>query len=123
MFLKDPVAVQPSSGWAEIAAQPIPWLPSVDGYNLSYLKPEATAALFAKDEYQAPLVAFWQRGVGRAAAISFPLGGDFSQRVRAWSEFGNFDRTVVRWLLGSALPPGLGLRTRLEGTELDVSLL
>jgi hypothetical protein len=122
-FLKDPVDVQPASGWAEIAAQPISWLSSVDGYNLSYLKPEATAARFAKDEYQAPLVAFWQRGVGRAAAISFPLGGDFSQRVRAWSEFENFDSTVVRWLLGSETPPGLGLRTRLEGTELEVSLL
>jgi hypothetical protein len=122
-FLDDPVDVQPASGWAEIAAQPISWLPSVDGYNLSYLKPDATAALFSKDEYQAPLVAFWQRGVGRAAAVSFPLGGDYSQRVRAWGDYGNFDRTLTRWLLGQETPPGLGLRTRLEGTELTVSLL
>lgn len=122
-FLKDPVEVLPASGWSEIAAQPISWLPSVDGYNLSYLRPEATAALFSKDEYQAPLVAFWQRGIGRAAAISFPLGGDFSQSIRNWKEYGNFNRTLVRWLLGSETPPGLGLRTRLEGTELHVSLL
>jgi uncharacterized membrane protein len=122
-FLKDPVGVQPASGWAEIAAQPISWLPSIDGYNLSYLKPEATAALFSKDEYQAPLVAFWQRGVGRSAAVSFPLGGDYSQSVRNWNEYGNFNRTLVRWLLGSEIPPGLGLRTRLEGTELGISLL
>jgi uncharacterized membrane protein len=122
-FLKDPVDVQPASGWAEIAAQPIAWLPSVDGYNLSYLKPNATAALFSKDEYQAPLLAFWQRGVGRAAAISFPLGGDFSSRVRAWKEYGDFSRTVTRWLLGAETPPGLGLRTRLDGTQLNVSLL
>jgi len=122
-FLKDPVDAVPASGWAEIAAQPIAWLPSVDGYNLSYLKPDATAALFSKDEYQAPLVAFWQRGLGRAAAVSFPLGGDFSQRVRTWNDYGNFNRTLVRWLLGADTPPGLGLRTRLEGTELQVSLL
>ncbi len=122
-FLKDPVDVQPASGWAEVAAQPLAWLPTVDGYNLSYLKPDATAALFSRDEYQAPLVAFWQRGVGRAAAVTFPLGGDFSQRVRAWSAFGDFSRTLVRWLLGQETPPGLGLRTRLEGTELTVSLL
>jgi Mg-chelatase subunit ChlD len=122
-FLKDPVDVQPASGWNEIAAQPMTWLSSVDGYNLSYLKPDATAALFSKDEYQAALVAFWQRGVGRAAAVSFPMGGDFSQRVRAWSGYGDFSRTLVRWLLGQELPPGLGLRTRLEGTELNVSLL
>lgn len=122
-FLTDPVDVQPTSGWSEIAAQPMAWLSSVDGYNLSYLKPNATSALFSKDEYQAPLVAFWQRGVGKGAAVSFPLGGDFSQRVRNWKEFGNFNRTLVRWLLGSETPPGLGLRTRLEGTELQVSLL
>ena len=122
-FLKDPVDVLPASGWAEIAAAPMAWLPTVDGYNLSYLKPDATAALFSKDEYQAPLVAFWQRGVGRTAAVSFPLGGDFSQRVRTWNEYGNFNRTLVRWLLGPETPPGLGLRTRLEGTELQVSLL
>ena len=122
-FLEDPVEVQPSSGWVEIAAQPLSWLSSVDGYNLSYLRPEATAALFTKDEYQAPLVAFWQRGTGKAAAVSFPLGGDFSQRVRAWSDFGNFSRTLTRWLLGAQMPPGLGLRTRLEGTGLRISLL
>jgi uncharacterized membrane protein len=122
-FIDEPVSVQPASGWAEIAAQPVAWLAAVDGYNLSYLKPDATSALFSKDEYQAPLVAFWQRGVGRAAAVTFPLGGDFSQRVRGWSDYGNFDRTLVRWLLGQETPPGLGLRTRLDGTELTVSLL
>jgi len=122
-FLKDPVPVEPTAGWAELAAQPITWLPSVDGYNLSYLKPEATAALFGKDEYRAPLVAFWQRGLGRTAAVSFPLGGEFSQSVRAWGEYGNFSRTLTRWLLGAETPPGLGLRTRLEGTELEISLL
>ncbi len=122
-FLKDPVEVKPTSGWSEIAAQPMAWLPMIDGYNLSYLKPDATAALFSKDEYQAPLVAFWNRGIGRAAAISFPLGGEFSQRVRTWAEYGNFNRTLLRWLLGPELPPGLGLRTRLEGTELQISLL
>jgi uncharacterized membrane protein len=122
-FLKDPVGVQPASGWAEIAAQPISWLPTVDGYNLSYLKPNATAALFSTDEYKAPLVAFWQRGLGRTAAVSFPLGGDFSQRVRTWNEYGNFNRTLMRWLLGPDIPPGLGLRTRMNGTELEVSLL
>lgn len=122
-FLTDPVDVQATSGWSEIAAQPIAWLPSVDGYNLSYLKPEATAALFSKDEYQAPLVAFWQRGLGKAMAISFPLGGEYSQRVRQWKEYGNFTRTVTHWLLGADTPPGLGLRTRLRGTELQVSLL
>ena len=43
--------------------------------------------------------------------------------MRTWNEYANFNRTLVRWLLGPETPPGLGLRTRLEGTELQVSLL
>ena len=89
---------------------------------MSYLKPEATAAAYSTDDYKAPLVAFWQRGAGRVAAVSFPLGGDYSQRVRAWDHYGDFTQTLTRWLSGEKLPPGLGLKTHLDGTELRMDL-
>jgi uncharacterized membrane protein len=122
-FIDEPVGLQSTSGWLEIAAKLPKWPAEVDGYNLSYLKPEATAAALAKDEYAAPLVAFWQRGAGRSAAVSFPLGGEFSARVRAWPEYGDFLQTLVRWSGGEALPPGIGLRTKVEGNELSLDLL
>lgn len=122
-FLDQPVKLKPTAGWMEIAARPLKWLESVDGYNLSYLKPEATAAAFSADEYAAPLIAYWQRGTGRAAAVSFPLGGDFSQRVRGWGAYGDFMQTLTRWLMGDDLPQGIGLRTRVDGTELKLDLL
>ncbi len=121
-FIDEPVKVTPTAGWLELAAKPLAWLDAVDGYNLSYLKPEATAAAFSADEYKAPLVAFWQRGAGRVAAVSFPLGGDFSQRVRAWPRYGDFAQTLGRWLAGDQLPPGIGLRTHLDGTALRLDL-
>ena len=121
-FLTEPVGVKPSAGWLELAAQPLPWPASLDGYNLSYLKPEATAAAYSTDEYAAPLVAFWQRGAGRAAAVSFPLGGEFSGRVRAWPQYGDFLQTLARWLMGSDVPPGLALRPRVNGSELGLDL-
>jgi uncharacterized membrane protein len=121
-FLDKPVGVNPAAGWMEIASRPMAWLPEVDGYNLSYLKPDATAAAFSKDEYTAPLIAFWQRGAGRAAAVSFPLGGEFSDRTRAWEHYGDFAQTLARWVAGEALPPGLGLQTHLEGTVLRLDL-
>ncbi|MGH8046683.1 MAG: VWA domain-containing protein, partial [Chthoniobacterales bacterium] len=111
-FIDKPVGLQSTSGWLEIAAKLPDWPAEVDGYNLSYLKPDATAGALAKDEYAAPLVAFWQRGAGRTAAVSFPLGGDFSERIRKWSGYGDFLQTLVRWSGGEALPPGIGLRTR-----------
>jgi uncharacterized membrane protein len=122
-FLDEPVKLTPGVGWMEIAAKPLEWLEAVDGYNLSYLKPDATGAAFSGDEYAAPLIAFWQRGAGRAAAVSFPLGGEFSQRVREWPGYGDFTQTLGRWLMGDELPPGLGLRTRVDGSELRLDLL
>lgn len=121
-FIEEPVRTAGTAGWMEIAAKPMSWLPEVDGYNLSYARPEATVALLAEDEYKAPLVAFWQRGIGRTAAVSFPMGGSFSQRARSWPQYGDFVQTLGRWLMGERVPPGLGLRTTVEGNRLTLDL-
>ncbi len=121
-FIDEPTSVNPTAGWLELAARQLDWPAAFDGYNLSYLRPDATAAAFTNDEYQAPLVAFWQRGAGRTAAVSFPLGGPDSTRVRAWPKYGDFLQTLARWLLGEALPPGLGLQTKVDGTRLEIDL-
>jgi hypothetical protein len=122
-FVEEPVPTKPSGGWAEIADKRMEWLPQLDGYNLSYKKDWASQALITADEYAAPLVAWGQRGTGRCAAVSFPLGGPASESVRQWPGYGDFIQTLGRWLLGEAVPPGLGLRQQLKGTELSLDLL
>jgi hypothetical protein len=121
-FLEEPVAVKGTPGWAEIAAEPLQWLPQVDGYNLAYLKPKASQAAIAGDEYAAPLVAFWRKGTGRVAAVTFPLGGDFSALTREWVGYGGFAQSLARWLMGPPLPPGIGLRTDADGSRVKVDL-
>ncbi len=121
-FIDEPVGVKGTLGWMELADTPMDWLKSVDGYNLSYLKPGAAQAAVSADEYAAPLLAFWQRGAGRVAAVSFPLGGDFSTAARAWPHYGDLCQSLGRWLLGEQLPPGIGITARVNGTQLVTEL-
>jgi len=121
-FVDEPVETQPSGRWSEISPTPLAWLSKIDGYNLSYTREDATASLVSKDEYVAPLVAHARRGIGRTAAVSFPLGGEFSELTRTWPKYGDFTQTLGRWLMGSELPPGIGLRHRIEGTQLILNL-
>lgn len=121
-FVEEPVDVKGTPGWMEMAAGAMKWLPQADGYNLSYLRPGATQAAVSGDEYAAPLVAFWQRGAGRVAAVSFPLGGEFSVKTRGWDGYGGFVQSLTRWLMGEKEPPGMGLRTTMEGSKLRADL-
>jgi hypothetical protein len=123
MFIKDPVGLAATGRWLEISRDSLEWLPQVDGYNLSYARPQSSVASVTTDDYKAPLVAYVQRGLGRTAAVSFPLGGENSGATRAWPAMPDFIQTLTRWLMGETLPPGLGLRTELNGTELTVDLL
>ncbi|BDS06403.1 VWA domain-containing protein [Oceaniferula spumae] len=122
-FITDPVGTRPTGKWSEISNKPFNWLPQADGYNLSYAREDATTSLATTDEYLAPLVAHARRGIGRTAAVSFPLGGKYSEKIRAWPQYGDFIQTLTQWLMGDQLPAGIGLRHRLEGTRLTIDLL
>ncbi|GHB92840.1 vWA domain-containing protein [Cerasicoccus arenae] len=119
-FVEEQTGVEPTAGWLQIAAGALDWPAYFDGYNLSYLKEGATAAANTRDEYNAPLVAFWNRGSGRAAAVSFAVSGDYSAATRTWPAYGDFMQTLTRWLIGQDIPRGLGLSTHLQGNELTL---
>jgi hypothetical protein len=122
-FIEDPTKTKQTGRWSEVSPQPLQWLGVVDGYNLSYAREDSTVSLVSSDEYLAPLVATARRGLGRTAAISFPLGGNNSNATRQWPEYANFLQTTTRWLMGLDLPPGIGLKHRAEGSRLTLDLL
>lgn len=121
-FIDKPVILKGTPRWAEIATEPILWLPEVDGYNLCYLKPKASQAAVSGDEYSAPLVAFWQKGTGRVATVAFPMGGDYSELTRNWDGYGGFSQSLARWLMGPPLPSGFSLRTDVDGSRVKLDL-
>ena len=122
-FIEESTNVIPTGGWDQISSKPISWLNSVDGYNLTYLREDATASLITQDEYSAPLVAHWRRGMGRVAALTMPTGGEFSKSTREWQTYGDFNQTLIKWLNGESFPAGITMRHRLEGTRLTIDLL
>lgn len=122
-FLTDMTKARPTGNWGEISPKEPKWLAEVDGYNLSYVRPEATVALVSQDEYLAPLVSHMRVGAGRSMAISFPLGGDYSEKARIWEGYGDFAQTCSRWLMGLDLPPGLALKHKIDGNTLSLDLL
>ncbi|MEM1085624.1 MAG: vWA domain-containing protein [Verrucomicrobiota bacterium] len=122
-FVEEPVGAQPTGRWAEVSPKLLDWLPQAGGYNLSYAREDATTSLVTTDEYVAPLVAHARRGLGRTMAVSFPLGGEFSEPAREWAGYPDFVQTLTRWLMGLDLPPGIGLRHQLDGTRLSLDLL
>ncbi len=91
--------------------------PNVDGYNLSYLKQEATMGVVSKDEYKAPLSAFWYRGLGRVAALTVEMDGEFSGDLISWEGYSDFVITHARWLLGTESADDLYIKIKREGQD------
>ena len=81
--------------------------PALDGYNLTYLRPGATMGVVTTDEYKAPVLAFWHRGLGRVASLTAEVDGQYSQRLNAWKDFQSFSVGLGRWLLGGEPPSGV----------------
>lgn len=121
-FIEDKTGAKGATGWLELSASSPAWLSSVDGYNLCYTRPEAVADAITTDEYKAPLVAHMRVGSGRTAAVTFPLGGDFSATARAWPGYGDLVQTLVRWVENPVQLDGVAVRADLDGEKLAVEL-
>ena len=81
--------------------------PGLDGYNLTYLRPGATMGVVTTDDYAAPVLAFWHRGLGRLASLTAEVDGEHSARLNAWRGFQGFAVGLGRWLLGGDPPEAM----------------
>jgi Mg-chelatase subunit ChlD len=106
-FVTDPTGVRALPDMVLLGELPASAFPTVDAYNLTYLRPGATMGAVTTDEYHAPVLAFWHRGLGRVAALTAQVDGTYSRRVNAWKDFQGFSVGLGRWLLGGAPPSGV----------------
>ena len=106
------VAMAPEGHWVDFTCS---------HYNLLFARPGAEVALLTADEDAAPVLAFWQRELGRVAALAFWTGGPFG----GTSQYGDMVLSAVRWTCGSDVEDTLLVDTKSEGNwgriELEVS--
>jgi Mg-chelatase subunit ChlD len=91
--------------------------PGVGGYNLSYLKKDATVGVVSQDDYLAPWSAFWYRGLGRTVALTLEVDGQHTGRFANWNEYADFLVTHARWLLQGDDPNNAFVELQREGQD------
>ncbi len=101
-FLEDPVLMQPTPGLTALAGKPFALDRAIGGYNLCYLRPEATMGAISRDDYKAPLVASWQAGAGRVLCYTGEADGKHAGAFAKSPETGEFYTSLARWVAGQS---------------------
>ncbi len=99
-FLDEPTPVDVTSGLISLTGRQFEITRTIGGYNLCYLRPNASLAAVAVDEYTAPIVAAWQAGIGRALCYTGQVDGPYTGEIARWQDFGNFFTSIARWVVG-----------------------
>jgi Mg-chelatase subunit ChlD len=116
-FVGEPTGVRTLADMVLLGERPSGAFPVIDGYNLTYLRPGATLGAVTSDEYAAPVLAFWHRGLGRVGALTAEVDGKYSARLNAWGGFAAFSIGVGRWLLGGDPPAGVQASIERQGSQ------
>ena len=116
-FINEPTAARTLPDMVLLGNPSASSFPSVDGYNLTYLRPGATMGVVTQDDYKAPVLAFWHRGLGRVASLTAEVDGQYSQRLNAWPGFQGFMIGLSRWLMGGDPPADAQASLDRQGAE------
>ncbi|MHC4927494.1 MAG: vWA domain-containing protein, partial [Planctomycetota bacterium] len=99
-FLEDVTSVDGLPSMLSILGRQYDIAHTVGGYNLCYLREGATQCAVTIDEYQAPVMAAWQSGIGRALCYTPQADGPFTGDLVSWSQIGEFFASMANWVAG-----------------------
>ncbi|MGA0285555.1 MAG: glutamine amidotransferase [Phycisphaerales bacterium] len=74
------------------------------------------------NESDDPIYAWWNHGTGRAIAFTSDFSGRWGREWLGWAGASAFWEESMRWLMRSAAPRDLVLRTRIDGKEAVVEV-
>lgn len=121
-FISDPTGTAVLSGLLGLGSDVTRSFPSVDGYNLTWLRSGATAGVVTTDQYQAPILAFHHKGLGRVAALCAQIGGEYGVSLLGFEALPAFLVTLARFLIGTEEPDTFFTAVRREGLDAVLSV-
>lgn len=121
-FIEEPSPTAVTTGMLAIAdMRPGAWQ-TLPGYNLCYLRPGASLGIRTTDSYASPVIATMQAGLGRTAAFTGQVSGNFQVSDANWPEVANSLVTLARWISAQAPPQIYFTNVRREGREAVISI-
>lgn len=122
-FVDEPTSLEAAPDLPLLGRLPALGLPQLGGYNLTYLKPQASVAMRTLDDNAAPVLALWPRGAGRVGALMAEVDGEFTGELRSWSGLRAALEGMVRWAMGGVGEAGEAVaRSERRGNLLRVTL-
>lgn len=103
-----------------LPASPSPVMRGIDTNELPYLlgyngtSPKSTARMDLLTPRGDPLLATWQHGLGRAAAWTSDMKGQWATNFVEWQDFARFSSQLVSWLLPAPQVEGLNARVLMQ---------
>jgi hypothetical protein len=94
------------------------------GYNLCYLKEKAILSAVTEDEYNAPIIASWQVGLGRVLCYMGQVDGKFTGEIAGWGNYNLMLASLGRWTAGKTnlLPDNMMLTQTLDNGDCQIRL-
>lgn len=99
-FLEDATTVKSMPSMLTVAGRAFEFAETVGGYNLCYLRDGAALCAVSEDEYEAPIMAAWQSGIGRAVCYTPQADGPFTGDFVRWPDAGAFLASMAEWTAG-----------------------
>jgi uncharacterized membrane protein/Mg-chelatase subunit ChlD len=97
-FIEELTSVSSANSVSLLFDKPISFSSSVKGYNLCYRRPKAHLAAITNDDNKAPLLAFWNYGLGRTACYMGEVEGKFSGNLTSTEAAADLFTAVVKWI-------------------------
>jgi uncharacterized membrane protein len=121
-YIDQPTAVKTATDLS-LLGKPQAGAPKLGGYNLTYIRPQASLGYRTEDENEAPVVAFWPRGAGRVVAFTGEVDGKATGEWAGWGGRTALLEQLVRWAMAVQMGPLDAVpRATLLGNDLHVTL-